>query len=171
MDAIAVLRMLAQWAHQEFEMTTADVEEDVAHQGPQGKAGNVASSMAHVIYAEDSIVQGILRGKPPLGMTAFEGKTGIGDPQMHNTTAWIKSVRLDLPRFRTYAKAVAAATDEYIASLKESDLDRIVDLSQAQLGERPVGWVIGALVIGHLHDLTGEISAAKGAQGRQGYPF
>ena len=171
MDAIAVLRMQAEWAHQEFEMTTADVEENVAHAGPQGRAGSVGSSMAHVIFAEDSIVQGMLQGKPPLGMTAFEGKTGISDPQMHNTPDWIKAVRLDLPRFRTYAKAVAAATDQYIASLTESDLDRSLDLSQAKLGVRTVGWVIGALVIAHIHDLTGEISAAKGAQGLQGYPF
>ena len=171
MDAIAVLRMLAQWAHQEFDMTTADVEENVAHQAAQGKGGTVGSSMAHAIFAEDNIIQGMLQGRPPLAMTAFAGKTGISDPQMFNTPDWIKAVRLDLPRFRTYSQAVAAATDEYIASLKESDLDRMVDLTQNKLGIRPVAWLIGALVIAHLHDMTGGISAVKGAQGLQGYPF
>ena len=171
MDAIAVLRMQAQWAHWEFDMTTADVDGAAAHWGPQGNGGTVGSSMAHVIFAEDNIIHGMLQGKPPLGISTFAGKTGISDPQMFNTPSWIKAVRLDLPQLRAYAQAVAAATDEYIASLTESDLDRMVDLSQAKLGVRSVGWMISALVIAHVHDLTGEISSIKGAQGLKGYPF
>jgi hypothetical protein len=162
---------MAQWAHTEFDMTTADVTAPVAEWGPQGTGSTVGSAMAHVIFAEDNIVQGMLQGKPPLGLSTFAGKTGISDPQMFNSPEWIKAVRLDLPQFRAYAQSVAKATDDYIASLSESDLDRMVDLSQAGLGMRSVGWMLGALVIAHLHDLTGEISAIKGAQGLKGYPF
>src|SRR5689334_17735077 len=121
MDAIAVLRSLAQWAHAEFDMTTGDVSNAVAEWGPQGNSSTVGSAMAHVIFAEDSIVQGMLQGKPPLGMSTLSGKTGISDPQMFNNPEWIKSVRLDLSQFRAYAQAVAKATDDYIASLSESD--------------------------------------------------
>jgi hypothetical protein len=171
MDAISVLRAEAQWAHQVFDGTTADVMDDAAHWGPQGMASTVASAMAHAVHAEDNIVQGMLQGKAPLAMSSFAGKTGISNPQMFNTPEWIRSVRLDLPAFREYTKAVFAATDEYIASLQESDLDRTVDLSQAGLGTQTVAWMLGALVIGHLQNYSGEISAIKGTQGLKGYPF
>ncbi len=171
MDAISALRMEAQWAHEEFDLTTADVDAEVAHRTPQGQAGNVGSSMAHAIYSEDSLVNGMLGNKAPLAASTFAGKTGISELSMSNAPEWVRSVRIDLPLFREYAKAVAAATDQYIASLKESDLDRMIDLTQWGLGMRPVAWVLGALSIGHLHDLTGEISAIKGTHGLKGYPF
>lgn len=171
MDAITLLRTEAEWAHQEFDMTTADVSAEVAHRTPMGNAGSIASSMAHAIVAEDSIVQGMLQGKAPLYASTFQGKTGVSDPQFMNAPEWVKAVRIELDQFRTYAAAIAAATDAYIASLSESDLDKAHDLSQMGMGSRPTGWMLAALVTGHLHDLTGEISAIKGSHGLKGYPF
>src|SRR2546421_743970 len=130
MDAITLLREQSKWSHDEFGMTTGDVNAEVAHRAPQGNAGTVGSSMAHAIFAEDSIIQGMLQGKAPLAMTMFAGRTGISEPNMYNKPEWVKAVRVDLGQFREYEQAVAQATDQYIASLKESDLDREIDLSQ-----------------------------------------
>jgi hypothetical protein len=171
MDAISLLREQAKWSHEEFGMTTGDVNADIAHMAPQGAAGTVGSSMAHAIFAEDNIVQGLLQRKAPLAMTAFSGKTGISEPHMYNKPEWVRSVRIDPPQLRDYERAVAQATDQYLASLKESDLDREIDLTPMGMGKRSLGWVLTALVIGHMHDLTGEISAIKGSQGLKGYPF
>src|SRR5712692_1032088 len=124
MDSIALLKTQAQFAHQTFHGTTADVTDAVAHQPPQKNAATVASAMAHTIFGEDNIIHGMLQGKPPLATSSFSGKTGISDPQMFNTPEWVKSVRLDLPKFREYTNAVFAAAEAYIGSLKEGDLDR-----------------------------------------------
>jgi hypothetical protein len=80
-------------------------------------------------------------------------------------------VKPDLSALRSYAKAVYAASGEYLATLSEPMLDTEIDLSNAGLGKRTVGWMLGALVIGHLHNMSGEISTLKGIQGARGYPF
>lgn len=67
--------------------------------------------------------------------------------------------------------AVAAATDDYIASLSEDDLERILDLTSNGLGRQTVAWAIQALLIAHLNNMAGEISVLKGLQGAKGYPF
>ena len=171
MDLNSYLRMEAQMAHWEFDGTTADVSEASLHQSPRGAEASVASAMAHAIFAEDSVLHGIFQGKPPLATSAFAGKTGISEPSMMNSPEWVKTVRVDLNQFRDYSKAVAAATDQYIASLKDADLDRELDLTEWGLGKVSLGWGLAVLLIGHLHDITGEISAIKGTQGLKGYPF
>ena len=171
MDVISFLREQAQWAHFVFDGTTADVTPESAHALPSGAALSVAAAMAHAVFAEDNIIHGMLQGQAPLAMSSFTGKTGISDPQMFNTPAWVRSVRLDLPMFREYAKATFAATDAYIASLKDTELGREIDLTQVGLGKQTVGWCLSSLIVGHMHNLVGEISAAKGLQGLKGYPF
>ena len=171
MDAIKLLEIHLQAAHSVFDSTTADVTEESAHKGPFGTAGTVGSQMAHLVYDEDLIVSGMLAGKSPLSATTFAGKTGISDPQMAIAPEWPKNVRVKLTEFRAYQKAVFAATDAYLAGLKESDLDRELDMTSFGMGKQNVGWAFGMLIIGHANNLAGEISALKGAQGLKGYPF
>jgi len=95
------------------------------------------------------IVNGILLGKAPLSATTFEGKTGISHPQTEITPDWPRSLRVNLDYFRPYQNAVFAATDAYLASLKDSDLDRPLDMSSMGMGMQNVGWAFGMLIIGH----------------------
>ena len=50
-------------------------------------------------------------------------------------------------------------------------LDEMRDLSAQGLGRRSVGWMLNALVAGHLNNMAGELSCLKGLQGFKGYPF
>jgi DinB superfamily len=127
--------------------------------------------MAHLVYDEDMIVNGMLLGKAPLSATTFAGKTGISDPQFAIAPEWPTKLRLNVTEFRAYQKAVFAVTDTYLASLKESDLDRELDMTSMGMGKQNVGWAFGMLIIGHANNLAGEISALKGVQGLKGYPF
>ncbi|HEX6385063.1 MAG TPA: hypothetical protein VF177_10365 [Anaerolineae bacterium] len=49
--------------------------------------------------------------------------------------------------------------------------DRIIDPSEQGMGEWPLGAFLLTFVLGHIRDIMGEISAIKGVQGLQGYPF
>jgi hypothetical protein len=159
------------FAHFVYDGTTADVTDASAHAQPTGTANSVAAAMAHVVVDEDAIIHGMLQGGAPLYASTFAGKIGCNDPQWMITPEWSRSVRItDLAAFRAYTQAVFAATDKYVASLSDNDLLRMVDLPSA-LGKQTVAWVLGAIVIGHMHNLVGEISAAKGFQGLKGYPF
>ncbi|MSQ28498.1 MAG: DinB family protein [Dehalococcoidia bacterium] len=84
---------------------------------------------------------------------------------------WIKSVQVDLPQLREYAKAVHAASDAFVAGLKPEDLDRPVDLAGFGLGVQTLNWAFYNFIIGHAAQHTGEISTVKGCQKLKGYPF
>ena len=84
---------------------------------------------------------------------------------------WARRVQVDLPAARQYAQAVYASTDEYLAGLSDESLDQVLDLSAKGFGAKPVAWVFSALVISHLNNMAGEISALKGVQGAKGYPW
>jgi hypothetical protein len=70
-----------------------------------------------------------------------------------------------------YAQAVYVATDEYLAGLEESDLERIIDLTEQNYGKWTLAAYILNFVLAHVRDIMGEISALKGVYGLQGYPF
>lgn len=78
---------------------------------------------------------------------------------------WGRRVRIDRAAFAAHTTAVFAATDEYVASLTETDLDRTIDLG----GPMSLGAVLG-IIIGNVWLHTGEISALRGPQGAKGYP-
>ena len=171
MNAIAFLQASTDFAHRTYERTVAGLTAAHANQPPLGLARTVGSAMAHVVVVEDALVQATLRGASPLHASEFAGRTGISDPQMFNTEKWRSSVKVEPEPLHSYAAAVFEATDRYLAGLTEADLDATRDLSAAGLGTPSIGWMLANLVIGHLNNLTGEISALKGAQGLRGYPF
>src|SRR5689334_9852198 len=150
----------------------ADVTAEQADWAPPGTATPLGASYAHAITSEDLIINGMLRGGTPLFKGQWAGKTGQSVPHPDSDwsqyAGWVREVRLDLPAARAYAQAVYAATDAYLAGLTSEDLDREVNLFGMS---QSVGVALGNFVIGHCHDIMGEISCLKGLQGGRGYPF
>ena len=163
-------REALQWSFNLLEQVMADVDQAQAHWPPPGIANPIASTYAHAICEMDVLVK-MLAGKPILFETTWEGKTGISEPQLDQDFEWVRRVEVDLDLAREYARAVYQHTDAALAELSPADLERELDLSANGLGIQTVGWCISALVTGHLHNMAGEISALKGMQGIQGYPF
>ncbi|MBI4504819.1 MAG: DinB family protein [Chloroflexi bacterium] len=116
---------------------------------------------------------GVLRGAAPLFATTWAGRVGVselppppasGQPGIPPWDQWARSVRVDLAALRQYGQAVYAASDEYLASLTDGDLTRVIDLSFAGLGQQTLAWVLAAGVVGHTWSHLGEISTLKGLQ-------
>ena len=171
MDTLTTLREGIQWGHQLVESVMADVTPDQAHVASPGVAHSIAVIYAHSVIAEDDIINGMLRGGAPLYAGEWSSTAGVPAPQMNITPEWSRGLRVDLDALRQYSQAVSASSDAYLASLSPTDLDRVVDLSQAGLGQRTVAWILNTLVAGHLNNMAGELSCLKGLQGLQGYPF
>ncbi|MBI5292929.1 MAG: DinB family protein [Chloroflexi bacterium] len=171
MDTITFAKHDLAFAQQLLDMVTADLTPELAHWTPTGLANPIAALYAHAVVSEDSIAHILIAGGAPLHAGAWAGKTGISDPQWSMKLDWAHSVRLDLPQVMAYAMAVHVAAMGIVTALKPQDLDAERDLSSAGLGTRSVGWIVGALLVGHLHNMAGEISALKGVQGARGYPF
>lgn len=163
-------------AHETLESTFADVTEEILHKDPGGKAFPVGSLYAHLVFSEDVIVHTMLQTKTPLYKGEWVGKTGTDSPMPEmdanwsaNNEAWSKGVKVDLKQIRDYAKAVYSATDAYVATLTDADLEREVDLGA--WGKKTVASLLHSFIIAHTNSLTGEISAIKGVHGAKGYPF
>jgi hypothetical protein len=78
---------------------------------------------AQVVLCEDLGVNGVLAAGTPLAFSTWAGRTGLSEmPPLIGTAdwrAWVHCVRLDPAQLRSYARAVYASTDAYIAALPE----------------------------------------------------
>jgi hypothetical protein len=176
-DQVLFLREQLQSAHGLLEDTVGDSTSEHLHYIPQGHALPVGAAYAHVLFSEDMLVQGMLRSSAPRFST-LNGRSGVSEPMPDFSPAawagyegWTRRVKVDLPALRAYGKQVYADTDAYLAGLSEADLAKSVDLSDLGFGNQTLAWFIGRILIGHVDNLTGEISAAKGLQGLKGYPM
>ena len=170
MDAIAQLRQDFKSAQNFLEGTIQGVTDAQAHERPAGAAHTIAVNYAHVAFAEDGIVNGLVRKGAPLFAGRFAGKTGASEPPPPGPVwgDWSKGVRIEMGSLREYANAVFAETDAWLASAKPEELAATVDMGPA--GQWTVSALLGVMV-GNRWMHTGEISCLKGLQGLQGYPM
>lgn len=176
---IELVRQLLKDAHETFEGTMQGVTEEVAHWQPEGKALPIGAAYAHAVIAEDMLLNGMIKKSPMLVEQGWGEKMGLSEPHPANDenweagfAAWTKSVKVELPKLQEYAQAVYKQTDDYLAGLTDKDLiNQKVDLSGWGMGEWALGRFVHRLLIGHIDNLCGEISAIKGLQGLKGYPF
>lgn len=167
-----LLRQQLAGYHDILEQTIADCRQEVLDHNPPGATiTNIGSIYAHTVFAEDNILHGMLQGKPAIYRTGdWASRTGLPMPAPGEfTPEWARTVKLNLPAFREYAKAVYAATDAYIKALSDADLDRKVQTGF--IGEQTVGFVVSNVLGWHAAQHTGEVAALKGVQGLKGLPF
>jgi hypothetical protein len=133
-----------------------------------------------VILSEDATINGMFKGQAPLFAGSWAGKTGISelppmlDPQkpgFPEWSQWGRRVRVDMEKFREYTKAVYSASEAYLLSLGDGDLNRPVDLSALGLGQSTLGYVLINGILGNALTHCGEISCLKGLQSVRGYLF
>ncbi len=175
---VGLLRELIRAARNVLEGTVADVTPEQVHYAPPGIANPLGATYAHVIISEDLVVQGMFKQSAPLFASTWAGRTGLSEPmpmpggeEWAKYPAWTRSVKIDLAALRAYGQAVASATDDWLTSLSDEDLDRPMDLTGVGLGQHTWGSAIGLLIANHLGTETGEIAVLKGIQGARGYPF
>lgn len=168
----ALLKQQLGGVHDILEQTIADCSQHTLdHNPPNATITNVGSIYAHIIFSEDGIIQGMLQKKAPIfHAQSWDSRLNVAMPANPQfDPAWGRTVRMNLPPFREYAKAVYAATDAYVAGLTPADLERKVDTGF--IGEQTVGMVLGNICVWHVAEHNGEIAALKGAQGLKGLPF
>ncbi len=163
-DVTQNLRAQLKGAHDWLEGTLQGVSDEVANAVPAGKVATIGANYAHVVTYEDFVFNGALKGGAPLMMN---GSAGISaPPPMGGWGEWGRSVKVKFAEQQSYAQKVYASGDAYLASLKDADLAREVDL---QFTKMPLGQLLGLLILNaFVH--SGEISCLKGLNGMQGYP-
>jgi len=145
-----------------------DVTDELFNWAPPGTANTISATFVHFVNAEDSFIQKVLQGKPTVWeMGGWAEKTEIPKtPDKGEDWSEFKRRKVNKQPLQDYKLAVWAATDAYLATLTESELDRVVKFAG---GERTVGDML-MLSASQSHSHLGEIAALKGIQGAKGLP-
>ena len=173
MDAQSLLKAQFAQAHGIMQTAIGDCDAAPVHLLGEGSTlGNIAAVYAHTVFGEDMVVNGMVRGQAPVYHAGGWGaKVNVPMPQSPmQDIDWARGVTMDLASFNDYAKAVFAATDEFIAGASDADMDRMI-MNPIAGKEEPVAMVLGTLGLWHLQSHQGEIAALKGVQGKKGLPF
>jgi hypothetical protein len=155
--------------HRSIQRVMQDVTPAMFNWAPPGTANAISATFIHLVNVEDHFIQQVIRGQPTLWKTGeWSVKTGVQKPPaIGEDWSAYKTMQVAQPPLMDYTEAVFAATDDYLTSLKEDDLDRMVPFAG---GERTVADML-RLSVSQSHSHVGEIAALKGVQGFQGLAF
>ena len=169
MEAKELLRDQFKTMHQFMDMTIADCSPEVLEKKEEGWTINkVGSVYAHTVLSEDMMLSGMVEGREPvLKSDGWAEKLGV-DAASARQDETLASLTIDLEAFREYAKAVAAATDDFLANATDEELNKEVD---SPMGKQPFITFFANIGITHVAGHWGEIAALKGVQGLKGLPF
>jgi hypothetical protein len=171
-NGTSILREQLEWTHDLLEQAVADLPaEQWHHRGEGATVQSMATIYVHTVLAEDWLIHAFLCQEPTLfERDGWAAKLGYEAalPPTHDQIA--QQVRdRDLAATRAYAQQVYAASDCYLASLADADLDRTVTFGP--MTDLPVGKFLGNIVAHHTAHHGGEICALKGNLGGKGLPF
>ena len=166
MDVTTTLRQQMHALHGTLEAAIRDCPtESLVRKLPGSTINSIGAIYAHTIFSEDGILNGLIRGGTPVYYAGgWAPKVGLDMPKGGMEPDW--DVSLDINLFRQYAAAVYKATDEYLATISDVELDRVVDPGFAP--PMPVRALVANLLAWHVGTHQGEISALKGVQGFKG---
>ncbi len=170
MEIGEILKGQYEQGHAILQGVMADVDEGLANQTADlGTLGSVGSIFAHMVFTEDGIISGARGAKPIFEASGWAKRIGIESPGLRQSAEWAATAKLELSVFQEFAKEVFEATEQYVASLTASDMDREIP----GLGGRPVKLAMMVATVGTIHicEHTGEIAAIKGVRGLKGLPF
>ena len=169
MEAKELLRDQFKTMHQFMDMTIADCSPEVLEKKEDGWTINKLGSVyAHTVLSEDMMLSGMVDGREPvLKSDGWAEKLGV-DAASARQDETLAGLTIDLETFREYAKAVAAATDDFLANATDEELNKEVD---SPMGKQPFITFFANIGITHIAGHWGEIAALKGVQGLKGLPF
>jgi len=171
MDGVTAIKSAFTGAHDWYLGTVADVGADQANAVPPGIAHTIGALIAHILHCEDFMLNTAVEGKPPLWESDGWGAK-LGGALMVDLDESARSYKCNPGQMAEYAKAVFANTDGVLGNLKDSDLDRELDLVQFGFpGNMTLGAFLTQMLLGNTYAHTGEISSLKGSMSIKGYPF
>lgn len=169
MDVKGILREQMQSLHGTMEAAIGDcTAEVVANKLPGAKINSIGAIYAHTVMSEDGLLNGLVRGETPVYFAkGWAAKIGLDMPKGGMEPDW--TVDYDLGLFRQYARDVYQRTYDYLETISDDELDRIIDLGFAP--PMSIRSFVADLMAWHVATHQGEISALKGVQGLEGLVF
>jgi len=164
MDAITYAKTDLETAFGLLNTCAGGVDEAQYNWKPAGTANTIAKSHVHTLSSIDFFINGIIKGGE-LGWPKVAQENGLPPNPLE---IWRYEGSVPMAPIMEYATGVQKNALEFIASLKDSDLDR--EIETQFFGTKSVAWLLqltGVHSVGH----GGDIAAVKGMQGLKGLPF
>ncbi len=167
MEAKELLRDQFKATREMLDETIADCTPEVADKTDDAWTINkIGSLYAHVVLSEDMMVGGMGKGGDTvLNTDGWKERLGVSSvaPSVAEELA---GMTIDVEVFREYAKAVGAATDEFLTNATDEQLAKEIGSAK-----QPLITVLANIGVPHIAEHWGEIAALKGVQGLKGLPF
>lgn len=173
MSTIDFIRSGLRQLHQTYDDAIADLSDEQMHWLANESGVSIAFVLWHYVRTEDNIINFVLQGKPTVWIEGgWDQKLGL-----HRTAQGTgmslqdaQALRIrDKAAFQDYMRAVWKATDEYLATLTDDDLQRVITVKP--LGEMPVLNAIGTMCLTHGFAHSGEIAHLRGLMGLRGFSW
>jgi uncharacterized damage-inducible protein DinB len=166
MSATTYMLQSLDFLHRSFRQAGDGLTPEQLNFVPKGESHSIAWVLWHTARVEDLIVQQVIQGTPVIWERGeWAGRLGLpaqgfGTGQ---TTEEAKGIRIaELEAFRDYLDAVGGATQDYVTSLSDSDLEREVKVGQRA---ESMGQCITLHLVTHLNGHRGEVNLLRGMQG------
>jgi hypothetical protein len=173
MSAIDYFRSSLKGMHQSFFDAAKDLTDEQLHFRPLNKCNHIAFNLWHVARTEDMVINFLVQKKNPVWNAAgWDNKLGMdaraqGTGMTEQDAAAVKINNLQ--EFIGYMQDTFKATESWLETLKDEELDQVLDLPV--LGKRSLYEVIGGTALVHAAEHLGEIWYLQGLQGLKGCPM
>ena len=164
MDAPTYAAQQLKSAFELFNACAAGMTDEQYNWKPGGTSNVPAKSHVHGLSSIDFFVNAIVRG----GKTRWGELAAAHSLPENPLTIWAHEGSLPYEAVEEYGKKLQTDVLDYVASLKDADLDREIDTQF--FGRKSVAWLL-QLSVNHLVGHGGDIAAVKGMQGLKGLPF
>ena len=164
MDGVEVLKSAFGGAHMWYQGTVEDVSAAQTNTVPPGVVHPIGELMAHILHCEDFMLNTAIQGNPTLWERDGWGAK-LGGEVIVDLPIPVKghAYECDPKAMSEYAEAVFTNTDAFLDGLKDSDLEREIELVQFGFpNNMSLGTFLTTMLLGNTYAHTGEISALKG---------
>jgi len=164
MNGVSYAKMQLEQAFGLLNLAADGMTDEQYNLDPQGTCNSASKTHVHSLTAVDFFVLNRAKGADML-WPKFATEHGL---PANSTEIWGFDGVIPMATMKQFAEQLKAASVEYVASLKDDDLDKKVNAGP--FGEQTIAFLIqlgGMHAAGH----AGDIAAVKGMQGLKGLPF
>jgi DinB superfamily len=165
MNATSYARLQIEEAFGLMNTCAEGMDESQYNWAPGGTCNSIAKSHVHALTSIDFFVNIVAKGGAPMFWPEHGPKAGLPANPLE---IWGFGGSVPLVAMKEYGQAVQKAALDYIGTLTDADLDRVIDTRF--FGQQSLAFVIQLIGL-HSTGHAGDISAVKGMQGLKGLPF
>jgi hypothetical protein len=168
------LRSTLSALHAQFDEAVQDLSVEQLHWRPLDKGNHVAFIVWHYVRTDDNVIQFVLQDRKPTVWLEGGWDQKLGLDRVAQGTGWTteQAIALRLPSaedWLEYQRAVWQASEAYLASVSDSELERTVRV--AGFGEIPMRQAITTILVTHGFTHLGEIHHIRGLLGLKATPL